>query len=92
VTKRLVCRGEELEYLGYWITHHGIQPVSKKVEAISNLTPPKKRQQLRRIVVLVNYHGDMWLRHSHILAPLTALTSAAFDNMKCIMARETILA
>src|SRR5210317_2092281 len=27
----------ELEYLGYWITRDGIQPVSKKVEAIQNI-------------------------------------------------------
>jgi hypothetical protein len=39
-TKSFFCR-EELEYVGYWITHDGIRPLSKKVEAISNLAPPK---------------------------------------------------
>jgi hypothetical protein len=38
---------DELEYLGYWITRHGIQPVSKKVEAIKNIAPPKTKRELR---------------------------------------------
>jgi hypothetical protein len=28
-----------LECLGYWITHKGIQPLPKKVEALTNLVP-----------------------------------------------------
>ena len=101
-SKSFFCQ-EELEYLGYWITRDGIQPLNKKVEAINNLATPTNRRQLRRFVGMVNYYRDMWLRRSHILAPLTALTSintpwkwteehqTAFDNMKKIMARETIL-
>ena len=27
----------ELEYLGYWITRRGIQPIAKKVQAIQNI-------------------------------------------------------
>jgi hypothetical protein len=37
---------DELEYLGYWISQKGIQPISKKVEAIKNLAPPKTRRKL----------------------------------------------
>ena len=29
-----------LEYLGYWLTPHGIQPLEKKIEAIKRLSPP----------------------------------------------------
>jgi len=102
-SKCFFCQ-EQLEYLGYWITRDGIQPLSKKVEAINNLAPPTTRRQLRRFIGMVNYYRDMWLRRSHVLAPLTALTSVktkwkwtdehqkAFDTMKRIMARETILA
>ena len=32
-TKCSFCQ-TELEYLGYWITRHGIHPVAKKVKAI----------------------------------------------------------
>jgi len=95
---------EELEYLGYWITQEGIKPLSKKVEAINNLAVPRTRKQLRAFIGMVNYYRDMWLRRSETLAPLTALTSSkvkfkwteveqkAFDTMKRIMARETLLA
>jgi hypothetical protein len=46
----------ELEYLGYWITRDGIQPVSKKVEAIKNIAPPKTRKELRLFIGIVNYY------------------------------------
>ena len=34
----------EIDYLGYWITHRGIQPQPKKVEAIMWLTPPTTKR------------------------------------------------
>jgi hypothetical protein len=95
---------EELEYLGYWITQEGIKPLSKKVEAINNIAPPTTQKQVRTFIGMVNYYRDMWIRRSETLAPLTALTSKkvkfkwtdveqkAFDTMKRIMARETLLA
>ena len=36
----------ELEYLGYWITRHGIQPIAKKVEAILKIKEPANVRQL----------------------------------------------
>jgi hypothetical protein len=81
-----------------------MKPLSKKVEAIPNLAPPTNRKDVRRFIGLVNYYRDVWGKRSEILAPLTALTSInvkltwtdkeqnAFDTMKRIMARETILA
>jgi hypothetical protein len=94
----------ELEYLGYWITREGIQPVSKKVEAIQRIARPKNKRELRKFIGIVNYYRDMWIRRSHVLAPLAALTSKtakwtwgqrkqqAFDKMKKIISRETLLA
>jgi hypothetical protein len=35
---------EQIEYLGYWITRQGIQPIRKKVEAILNSKAPKTRK------------------------------------------------
>ena len=61
---------EKLEYLGYWITREGIQPVAKKVLAIANIAAPKTKKELRRFIGLVNYYRDMWVRRSHVLAPL----------------------
>ena len=94
----------ELEYLGYWITQNGIQPTTKKVDAISNMKAPTNKKELRSFIGMVNYYRDMWVRRSHVLAPLAALTSktnkwqwgseeqAAFDTMKQIIAKETMLA
>ena len=102
-TKSFFAR-TELEYLGYWITRDGVMPLNKKVEAINNLAPPTNRTEVRKFIGLVNYYRDMWKQRSEILAPLTKLTSTknpwkwtdeqqnAFDTMKKIMARETILA
>ena len=50
--KSFFARGE-LEYLGYWITRKGIQPVTKKIDAIHNIAPPKNRKELRRFIGLV---------------------------------------
>jgi hypothetical protein len=36
----------EIEYLGYWITRNGIQPVHKKVEAIQHIAPPTTNKQV----------------------------------------------
>jgi hypothetical protein len=53
---------DKLEYLGYWITRKGIQPVSKKVEAIKNIAPPTTKRELRQFIGIVNYYQDMWIR------------------------------
>jgi len=65
----------ELEYLGYWITREGIQPMPKKVQAILAIQPPKDIRQLRRFIGMIKFYRDMWIRRSEILAPLTELTS-----------------
>ena len=95
---------KETEYLGYWITREGIQPLKSKVKAIHQIAPPKTKKQLRGFIGLVNYYRDMWKHRSGVLAPLAALTSVnakwqwredveqkAFDEMKRIVARETLL-
>ena len=93
-----------IEYLGYQISRDGIQPQPKKVEAIQRIKAPTNVRQLRHFLGMVNYYRDMWQRRSHILAPLTKLTGKrtpcvwgeeqekAFREIKCVMAKETILA
>ena len=67
------------------------------------MTPPKKNKQVREFLGLVNYYRDMWDRCSHLLQPLTSLTSnkvnfkwtdvehKSLDNIKCTVARNTFL-
>jgi len=95
---------DSLEYLGYWVTRDGIQPLETKVSAIRKIAVPTNKKQLRRFIGLVNYYRDMWIRRSDVLAPLTRLTSKeakwrwtdveqkAFDTMKQIVGQETLLA
>jgi hypothetical protein len=63
---------EKIEYLGYWITRQGIQPIRNKVEmsAILNIKAPRTRkaQQLRQFIGIVNYYRNMWFRRSDLLA------------------------
>jgi hypothetical protein len=58
----------QIEYLGYWITRQGIQPMRNKVEAILNIKMPKKRKELRQFIDIVNYYRDMWFCRNEILA------------------------
>ncbi|KAI2490828.1 transposition [Fragilaria crotonensis] len=93
----------EIDYLGYWITRRGINLNLRKWKRLSADTTNYKRQ-LRRFLGMINYYRDMWRRRSHILAPLTALCSAkakfiwhdkeqkAFEDIKAIISRETLLA
>ena len=95
---------DAIEYLGYWVTRQGIQPLPEKVEAMLKMAEPKTKKQLRAFVGLVNYYRDMWRRRSHVLAPLTTLCSAtqkwvwgetqqkAFDEVKKMICKEAILA
>ncbi len=103
VDKSSFCTGE-LEYLGYWITREGIQPLPDKVKAIQLIAEPTNRKQLRSFIGMVNYYRDMWVRRSHVLAPLAKLTSKSvkwtwgeterksFRDAKKIICRETMLA
>ena len=49
----------ELEYLGYWITREGVQPLPKKVDAIQQIKEPTNRKELRSFIGMVNYYRDM---------------------------------
>ena len=100
--KSKFCR-TEVEYLGYLITREGIKPQAKKVQALHNMATPRTRKELRSFLGLVNYYRDMTIRRSHIIAPLTKLTSKkvpfiwtkehqkTFDKIKMILSEETLL-
>jgi len=94
----------QLECLGCWISRTGIKPVYDKVKAVLKIAELKTRKELRSFVGVVNCYRDMWVRRSHVLAPLAALTSKttkwkwepqhqkAFAVTKRIITKETLLA
>ena len=65
---------------------------------------PTNRKQLWGFIGLVNYCRDMWRRRSHVLAPLSTLTSSknpwkwgveqsgSFKEAKRIISKNAILA
>ena len=69
-----------------------------------HLAEPKTKKQLRSFIGVINYYRDMWKGRSDLLAPLSAMTSKkapwnwtpqcqkAFDEIKKVVSRETLLA
>ena len=68
------------------------------------MKPPKNTKEVSAFIGIVNCCKDMWAKRSHLLHPLTALTSykikfkwtdveqKAFDDMKCAISQDTLLA
>jgi hypothetical protein len=52
---------EQIEYLGYWITRQGIQPIRNKVEAILNIKAPKIRKEQQ--YTQVYWYSQLLSRH-----------------------------
>ncbi|MGH7974544.1 MAG: RNase H-like domain-containing protein, partial [bacterium] len=102
VSKSKFCQ-TEVEYLGFWITREGIQPLPRKVDAMIKIARPRNRKQLRSFIGLVNFYRDMWRHRSGILAPLSKATSNslrwkwtpemqdAFDQIKAIISKKVLL-
>jgi hypothetical protein len=46
-----------------------------KVQAIMDSAEPRTRRELRSFLGIVYDYRDMWIRQSHVRAPLASLTS-----------------
>jgi hypothetical protein len=69
-----------------------------------HLEEPKTRKQLQGFIGMVNFYRDMWRHRSHVLVPLTSLTSInipwkwseeeseAFKNAKQTLSTDMLLA
>lgn len=95
---------KEIEYLGYIVSKEGIRPDKKKIEAVKAIKAPTTRKQLRSFIGFVNYYRDLWRPRSHLIAPLSSLTSnsvkfkwteehqKAFEEIKIHIAKASLMA
>ncbi len=63
----------KIEYLGNLLTHEGIKPQKKLVQAILALNLPNNIKELRHFHNMVQHYRDMWAKHCEMLAPLSYL-------------------
>jgi hypothetical protein len=95
---------DHVDYLGFTLTPVGIQPQTKKVEAIQQIVEPRNKRELRRFLGMITYYRDMVPNKSALTARLNRLTSkncpftwtpedsAAFVGIKIALARSVWLA
>jgi len=93
---------QETDWLGYWLTPHGLKPWKKKIDAILALSRPTTISELRSFIGAVTFYRDMFPKRSHILAPLTAQVGKkklewtpqcqqAFDQAKAMLAKDVFV-
>ena len=95
---------KKVDYLGYTLTTNGIQPQMKKISPILRFKQPSSPKQLRAFLGLINYYKKLYHHRSHILEPLTRISSSikkfrtwgpeqdtAFAKIKSLVARQVLL-
>ena len=68
------------------------------------MKPPINTKEVHAFIGIVNYYRDMWAKRSHLLHPITALTSnkvkfkwtdleqKVFEDIKPAISQDTLLA
>ncbi|PAA86625.1 hypothetical protein BOX15_Mlig009479g2 [Macrostomum lignano] len=96
----------EVQYLGFQVSEHGIRPAPALVEKIKNFPEPKTPKQLQSFLGLANFYRSHVQGYSTIVTPLlralkdalatkslkwTTTTQTAFDNIRKILSTDIIL-
>ena len=71
--KKIQLRVTEVKYLGNIVSEKGFTPDPEKIRAIIEMPPPKSKQDLRRLLGMVNYLSQYIPNMSKITAPLRSL-------------------
>ena len=75
---------QEVEHLGHVVSHNGVVPDPKKVEAVKEYPQPIDLKSLRSFLGLASYYRQFVPHFSKIASPLHSLTrkNTAFDWTK----------
>ena len=95
---------KEVKYL--LLKSDDIRPQPKKIEALNKMLAPTYRCRLKKLLGMINFYIDLWLRRSHILAPFlnklartkskkdrywTETEKTAFTETKTMLKKESLL-
>ena len=67
-------RRKSMVYIGHPLTHKGVKPDPKKLEAIVNMPQPEDKKGIQRLLGMVNYVGKFVPNLSEITSPLRPIT------------------
>ena len=70
---KVQLRTPEVKYLGHIITADGFRPDPEKIQAINDMATPTCKEDLQRLLGMVNYLAQYIPNVSEVLAPLRAL-------------------
>ncbi|XP_049307209.1 uncharacterized protein LOC125777120 [Bactrocera dorsalis] len=79
-----------IEYLGFEVSNGQIRPNPRKIQALTELPPPKTVTQLRQFIGLASYFRQFVPKFSEILKPLYSLTSKKNSNFVWLLEHERI--
>jgi hypothetical protein len=60
-----------MEFLGHWVDQHGVRPLQRHVQAISDFPPPQDVKQLQQFLGMVNFYRCFLPGIARTLQPLT---------------------
>lgn len=93
----------KIKYLGFMLSEKGLQPISKKVDAILQIESPKNKRGVKKIIGLFQYYHQHVHGLSHLMGPISLMSSTkekfywtkeheeALCKMKQLLAKQTLL-
>ena len=72
-SKKLELKRPRVSFFGAEYSADGIHPCPKKIQGITEMTPPTDKQQLASFIGMVTYMGNFMPHLSHHIEPLCAM-------------------
>ena len=92
-------KGQKVSFFGAEYSQDGMDPCPKKIQGITEMTPPIDKQQLASFIGMVTYMGNFMPHLSHHTEPLRAIlkqdavfhwdeaTNASFQKIKDLITK-----